>query len=383
MKSRTLSIEHYNLMNYSRELLELKIPVEINYFYYTIAGFILFIISALFMFKIDNVIKVPGIVKTMDNTSEISNVISGKITSINYKPNQYVNKGDILFTIDDSQYKASVAMYKKEIENIKKELLCYQFLIQAINTEKYIEIEDSYIQTKIKDYLKTVSLMRSQNSIYKYQYEYQKNLPPSIFNSKTTEEMELQYKLNQKQLEKFILDSKVAAMENEKTLSLKLENLCQELLKLETNCDYINIKAPISGYIQEVSSLNEGDYVFSNQKVLRIIPINHNDFKIELYIPTKDIGEVTEGSVVKYRLSAFPFYEYKGAEGKLQIIDPDIRQSNDKLYYCAYSDINKTSFTKNDGKIYPLRTGIEVDARIVLEKITIGSFILRKMGITL
>ena len=43
------------------------------------------------------------------------------------------------------------------------------------------------------------------------------------------------------------------------------------------------------------------------------------------------------------------------------------------------SDINRTSFISNKGIEYPLRAGIEVDARIILEKISVVHFILRKL----
>lgn len=382
MKTKALTFEHANMMFYSREILDLKIPSEINTFYFVLLSFFMFVFTALFAFKINNVIKVPGIVKTLDNTSEVSNVIAGKITSINYKPNQFVNKGDLLFSIDDSQYKASLSIYNEEITKCEKELSCVKNLLKCMETGLYIETEDAYTKEKIKEYLKNISLMKNQRNIYKYQYEYQISLPDSIQNKKALTEIELQYSLYKKQLEKYIIDSKVSAMDEEKNLAIKLENLKQELLQLKAGNAFLNVTAPVSGYVQEISSLNIGDYIFSNQKVLKIIPNDNKDFKIELYIPTKDIGEVMEGMDVKYRLSAFPFFEYKGAEGKIKIIDPDIRQTNDKLIYCVYSDINKTSFVKNDGKEYPLRSGIEVDARIILEKVTIASYILRKMGIT-
>ena len=44
-----------------------------------------------------------------------------------------------------------------------------------------------------------------------------------------------------------------------------------------------------------------------------------------------------------------------------------------------YSDIERTSFKSNKGIEYPLRAGIEVNARIVLEKISVMHFILRKL----
>jgi len=80
-------------------------------------------------------------------------------------------------------------------------------------------------------------------------------------------------------------------------------------------------------------------------------------------------------------LRRFLFFEFRGAEGKIISIDPDIRQNDSKQFvYLVYSDIDKTSFKNYAGEEYPLRSGIEVDARIVMNKIQLLSFIFRKMG---
>lgn len=380
MKTKHIYLEHSSLMNYSRELIELKTPKELNIIVYTSLCVFSFIILALFTFKINNVVKVGGIIKTGENVSEIHNVVSGKITSINYKQNQYVEKGHLLFTIDDSSQKANINMYKKEIENVRKEIRACQILSQYIEDGKEEEIDDTYISSKLTDYKKSVSLYNNQLLYYKQQLDFQNTLPSSLQNQKTLKEIKMQYALYKQQLDKFISDTKSNLVETQKNYALKLNNLEQELLKQELNYETLQIKAPVSGFVQEYSLLNIGDYVFQNQPVLKIIPTDNQNYKIEMYVSSKDIGEITEGMEVKYRLSAFPFFEYRGAEGKIQVIDPDIRSDNNKQFYCVYSNINKTVFKKNNGKEYNIRPGIEVDARIILEKITIASYIFRKLG---
>ena len=169
-------------------------------------------------------------------------------------------------------------------------------------------------------------------------------------------------------------------IQKKKTFELNLVKLEQELIRTKEKYSFLDIKAPISGFVQEVSSLNTGDYVFENQNVLIIVPDDTKSFKVELAIPTKSIGEITSGMKVKYRLSAFPFFEYRGAEGVIEAVDSDVRQGNDgRLCGRGCSDIDRVSFKNKKGQEYPLRAGIEVNARIVLEKISVIHFILRKM----
>ena len=58
---------------------------------------------------------------------------------------------------------------------------------------------------------------------------------------------------------------------------------------------------------------------------------------------------------MKYRLSAFPFFEYKGAEGIVTSIDPDIRGAESgNLFYSVYADIDRIEFENKYNNIYDL-----------------------------
>lgn len=381
MKNNQLICEHSKLMYYSRELVHLKTPKEINYIFYSILAFMMMIGICLFTVKINDVIKVKGIVRAKENSSDIQNIIPGTLVEKNYKPNQFVNAGDVLFRINDDDYTANMKVLTSDYENTLKDLECTDAILEGIKENKSSYKNDEYIDSQIDDYLKTISYMNRQIQINKYEYEYERKLPSSIKNAKTEKELYYRYKLSLDELSKYKA-SYIAQLENNRKdlLALKL-SLEQQILKTEKTYSYLVIKAPVSGYVQEITQLNPGDYVFANQRILKIIPTDKNEFKIQLSVPTKDIGEIKEGTDVKYRLSAFPFFEYRGAEGKIVSIDPDIRQNeNNQLVYLIYSDINKTSFVNYAGEEYPLRAGIEVDARIVMNKIQLISYIFRKMG---
>lgn len=381
MKNNQLICEHSKLMYYSRELVHLKTPKEINYIFYSILAFMMMIGICLFTVKINDVIKVKGIVRAKENSSDIQNIIPGTLVEKNYKPNQFVNAGDVLFRINDDDYTANMKVLNSDYENTLKDLECTDAILEGIKENKSSYKNDEYIDSQIDDYLKTISYMNRQIQINKYEYEYERKLPSSIKNTKTEKELYYRYKLSLDELSKYKA-SYIAQLENNRKdlLALKL-SLEQQILKTEKTYSYLVIKAPVSGYVQEITQLNPGDYVFANQRILKIIPTDKNEFKIQLSVPTKDIGEIKEGTDVKYRLSAFPFFEYRGAEGKIVSIDPDIRQNeNNQLVYLIYSDINKTSFVNYAGEEYPLRAGIEVDARIVMNKIQLISYIFRKMG---
>lgn len=154
----------------------------------------------------------------------------------------------------------------------------------------------------------------------------------------------------------------------------------QSIKRLDNEYMFLEVKSPMDGYVQELSSLNIGDYLESNATVLNIVPNDNQNFRVEIQILAKDIGKIDLGQKVKYRLRAFPFYEYDGAEGTISAIAPDIRTSdNGELFYSAYADINRIQFSNRHGDSFPIKAGLETDIRIVLKRKNIIYFILQKM----
>ena len=387
MKQKQLVLEHKNMMYYSRELVHLCVPKEITVMFYTIVSLVVCLIVLLLTVKINDVVKVSGIVRTETNNSNVNNIIAGQIETIFYKPGQFVEKGNILFSLKKDVYQTVMNDLENEIVDSKSELDCVNTLINCSNCSENVDdfissisVADGFVYSQLEEYFKTVDYMKKQIAIYDFHYQNVKNQPDLLLNKNEVEKAFLELKLSQQELERYKANFLAENIQKQKTLELKLAKLEQELIRTKEQYSFLDIIAPISGFVQEVSSLNVGDYVVENQNVLVIVPDDTKSFKVELEVPTKNIGEITSGMEVKYRLSAFPFFEYRGAEGFIEAIDSDVRQGNDgQLFYRVCSDIDKVSFKNKKGQEYPLRAGIEVNARIVLEKISVIHFILRKM----
>ena len=79
MKRNQLVLEHKDMMYYSRELVQLCVPKEITVMFYTIVSLVVCLIVLLLTVKINDVVKVSGIVRTETNNSSVNNVIAGQI----------------------------------------------------------------------------------------------------------------------------------------------------------------------------------------------------------------------------------------------------------------------------------------------------------------
>ena len=95
------------------------------------------------------------------------------------------------------------------------------------------------------------------------------------------------------------------------------------------------------------------------------------------------MGKLEVGQKVKLRFPAFPYSEYKGIDGTLQIIQPDSQISDSgALFFTVYADVNSMELRNKKGISYQIKPGFEVNARIILENQSLMYFLLKKLDFT-
>lgn len=380
---KVIILRHQNEMKLSRDFFQMEIPKELSRTVYLIVSVCFLIVLLMIFGQIDDVIKTQGVVRTKENVSFVQNVIAGKIVELNYEPGQKVFKDDVLYKIDSSTYEAQRNMLQFEIQDLQFKISGLKCLIDSFYSDKNLCDRNNNILafSQFDAYLKEKEVLEIQKNIAEKEFNFENQKPQTIRNA-----YEVGMKLQSLNLAeanfhsfktRFIANIILELNDKTNLLYEKQQNLTQ----LDNQYIFLEIKAPMSGYVQEISSLNVGDYLESNSKVLNIIPNDNENFRVEIRIAPKDMGKIIIGQKVKYRLSAFPYFEYKGAEGFITSIDPDIRalEENGGIYYSVYADIDRVNFSNRQGDSFPIRAGLETDVRIVLERKPIIYFILKKL----
>lgn len=379
---KIIILRHQSEMKYSREFFEMEIPKELSRIIYLIVSICVVFLCIIIFGNIDDVIKTSGFVRTKANVSSVQNVISGKITELYYKPGQKVNKGDILYKIDSSSYESQRNTILNEIQDLEMKIQGLDLLINSYFVNKNLcNKNDELTFSRFDAYLKNIKVLEIKSNIASKEYYYEKNKPNTIRNEYDVEIKRQALELANAELNSYKSNfiSSINSELNEKKVLLYKNQ--QNIAKLDNQYQFLEIRSPMSGYVQEVSSLNVGDYIDTNSKVLNIIPNDNENFRVEIRVVPKDIGKIKVGQKVKYRLSAFPYFEYKGAEGIITSIDPDIRASQEGkgIYYSVYADIDRIFFSNRHGDTFPIRAGLETDVRIVMERKSILYFLLKKL----
>ena len=218
--------------------------------------------------RIDDVIKAGGIVRTKDNVSGVHNVIAGRITDRYYSPGAMVHKGDSLYRIDSSAYDAQYKSLFAEKESLAVKIDGIRQLKESFDSDKNL-VEPSNMEAfaRFEYYLDKCRELEIQEQIAQKKYLAEKNRPASLRREKAVEIERLNYEQAFSALESLKSEFAERLFAEEKTLTLSFQKNEQELAKLESQFEYLCIRSPIDGYVQELSSLNVGDYLVPAEKV--------------------------------------------------------------------------------------------------------------------
>ncbi len=375
-------LKHQNEMKFTSEFFRMEIPQELSFLIYLICIICITFLYIICFGQVDDVIKTRGSIRTKENVSSVRNIISGPIVQLNYKPGEKVEKDDILFQIDAADADFQMNIVKFDIFDLEFKLNgLYDLKNSFCQNRNLCNPQNEMAFSRFNSYLQNKKILEIKSQIAEEEYSTEIKKHDSIRIPYETEKKLKNYKLAIADLQSFESEfiASINSEINEKQILLYQNQ--QTLLKLENQYSFYEVRAPMSGYIQEIASLNVGDYLEANSKVLNIVPNDNENFRVEIQIAPRDMGKIAVGKTVKYRLSAFPFFEYKGAEGCITSIDPDIRLSQDgkNAYFSVYANIDRINFTNRHGESFPIRAGLETDVQIVLDRKPIIYFLLKRL----
>ena len=150
----------------------------------------------------------------------------------------------------------------------------------------------------------------------------------------------------------------------------------EELRKSHRRRQFQQLRAPVSGTVQQLAVTTIGGVVQPAQPLMVIVP-DGSDVEVEAMILNKDIGFVREGQKVRVKLEAYPFTDYGLIEGVVETISRDAIEQNQQtalrneknrpvqpgLVYAARIRLKQRTI-KVAGRDQPIGPGLAVQAEI-------------------
>ncbi len=317
---------------------------------------------------------------------------------------QKVNKGDILFKVSTSRGVSDGATVNQSLlsqlqkqkglltESIKiqseidnSEIAQLKLLISnADNEVKQLKVQLS-IQTEQLNLTKQNALkyenLKKNNSISETEFFAKKNeyLRTQAFFAQTQSQIVIKEgnrRSQQMQLEQLPLKHK----QNWQKLQSSISALNQKIIELKSGESY-TVKATTSGVVTAIQA-SIGQVVSSQVSLLTIIP-QDTALVAELFLPSRAIGFVKKGQKILIKYDAFSYQQFGLYEGKLNEISQSIIQANEagiplisnEPVYRLKANLNEQFITAY-GKKIKLQPGMQFSASIILEKRTLGQWLL-------
>lgn len=356
-------------------------PASLHCVLWLVAALITSLLCFLCIGKMDDVVKSQGIVRPEINVSTINNITSGEIQSVLYKPGDFVSAGQELLLLKGDTLEAQKKVLSLQFSENKRNLSGVYEIILSYETGKNVFLgNDLTAKSRYEAFIAEKNLLEARVKRTCYLYDEERKLPESSTTRSQIECLKYDFEIAELELTEYCKNFISGARQEYDSLKIEQENLFQEIRQLEVSMKNLVLVSPIDGYVQEISSLNPGDYIFTDQPVLNIVPGTENACRIELRIPAEKMGKLEIGQKVKLRFPAFPYHEYRGINGTIQIIQPDSQISDSgELFFTAYADAESLVLHDKKGIAYPIKPGFEVNARIVLENQTLLYFLLKKL----
>lgn len=382
-------------------------------FFHSVLWITLFIFVSLAVFvafgKIDEVVRAEGIVRPESNVSSVKNIISGEIKEVFYENGKFVGKGEMLLSLKDDSVAAEKKAVLAQLGEISERLESVSLIVSLFSGSDFSfslkssdfsssgfsgsffwEIPENILSrlrsnpsgfARYKAFVSEFKVLDARAERMQFLYEEESSLPSSITSLSAIRERKYNAEMARLEKQEFVSSFFSELKQEEDELSVSRENLVQQLNKIELSLENLVLVSPMSGYVQEVSSLNSGDYIFSDQKILNIVPVFDSSCRIELHIPASRVGKLEKGQKVKLRFPAFPYSEFSGIEGKVTVIQPDAEYSDSSLYFTAFAEVDSMVLKSRKNIEYKIKPGLEVDARIVLERQSVLYFILKRLSL--
>lgn len=143
----------------------------------------------------------------------------------------------------------------------------------------------------------------------------------------------------------------------------RIQSLRQELIKAEQRLTLQQLRAPVSGTVDQLAVTTIGGVVEPAQKLMTIVP-DKDPLEVEAWIENKDIGFVEAGQPAEIKINTFQFTKYGTIPGKVINISHDaVEDEKHGLIYEIRIKPEKTTMTIN-GKEVRLSSGMATSAEI-------------------
>jgi HlyD family secretion protein len=281
---------------------------------------ILTVLIALPFIKIPISINGTGILQSTIEKTELIVPVNGRLIQYRLSDNKRLKQGDTLLAIDAGLPKQQDALVETRKNQITQFLHDINALLSFngganLQTGQYAASWQQYAQE-----LKNAGITKRQASSTFARYN-------KLYQNKVLTQSEYEkyrYELEHAESAYLMVRTKYKTQWQTEANGYRneLRQLSSQQAELNEQKKQYVLRAPIDGSVQNLIGLQQGAYVFANQKVGEVSP--DAGLAAYCYINPSDIGLIRKGQEVHFQINAYNYNQWGLAVGKVNDISDDI-----------------------------------------------------------
>ncbi len=323
-----------------------------------VAGLVLTGVAAAALVRVDQVVNVPGTLKTLRSTQDVKTPEGGVITAVLVKEGEQVVKGAPLVTLDPTVLRGREQALREQSRELGSSTQAELVGLQGSLAE--LDSIQAGLRSQIaisQEQLERLQGLEREGAAPRFQLlDYQKQLAQlrAQLAQNHDQRIKLQAESSQKQSE---LAGQLA--ENRASRVETRQRLQQVVLRAQAAGTILNLTA------------KGGQVVGAGEVVLQLVPTDN--LRAEAFINNRDLAFVRPGQSADISVQAYDRSKYGTIDAKVTTIATDALPPNETYNY-PHFPIGlqlQRQYLEAEGKRHPLQAGMAIAAELRLEKRTV------------
>lgn len=311
-----------------------------------------------------------GIIQSAIEKTDLLAPVSGRLLKVNLTDNQKIVKGATLLIIDGTLPEQQKKLLNKHTLQLRQKLRDADELIKVMSQKEGIALHrpktNLYLaswQQYITQYQNATNGRQQMERIYsRYLMLYNKR-------AVTLAEFE-QHKFN---FEQASSDQQIVNKKFKNQWQIEASQYQNELIELQgqkTQLDeqikQYQLYATLSGFVQNLTGVQKGSYVYANQKIGEINP--DSTLIAYCYVKPSDIGLIKNGQVACLQIDAFNHSQWGMLTGRVIDISNDVIVQNQLPYFKIKCLLDKNYLQLKNGYKGYIKKGMTFRANFTIAK---------------
>jgi HlyD family secretion protein len=375
------SIFPSEIIGYTAEHILSRFSIKSNIIYCIVICAIIITISSLPFILIPVSIQCNGIIRPLAEKNAVKSLVSGVISNIYVKENQFVKKNQIIMEIDLSTVKEKLNFIRYKLETNKSNLHDLKLLTQlsvsnlSLNTKKLksMHYKSQYILLLSQIEKNAKEYKNAENELRRTQYLYKEKLV-SLSDLEYRRLEVAKFNIHKK----LIIEQQLEKWNSDITKHLfNQKQIIAEKEQAESNKKNYTIKSPVSGTVEQFVGMSIGSIIQSAQQVAVISPTKN--LILEVHVLPNNIGLIEVGTKAKIQIDAFNYNQWGLATGEIYDIADDFILINNQAIFKVKCKIDqKFLMLKNGYKGY-IKKGMSARVRFMITKRTLYQLLFDKI----